>query len=486
MTTTVIRNAGWAILWDATARRHVYRRNVDIAFKDDRIVHAGPGFAGQVDVAIDGASRLVMPGMVNVHTHCMSENIGRGITEELGNPALYMSALYDLKSVFLVGHSMSPDQGHVAGFRAATDMAVSEILLSGGTTVVDLAVPYEGWLDGLAATGIRAVAAPMYRSARWVVRRGNQVEYEWDEAAGRRAFTAALAVVDAAARHPSGRLSGMVSPAQVDTCSESLLRDSLAAAVERGLPLTVHCSQSVVEFQEMARRHGKSPVQWLADIGLLGPHTLLGHTMFVDSQSWVGWWSRRDVPLLAETKTSVAHCPTVFSRYGQTMESFGAYVRAGINMALGTDTQPHNMLEELRTALVLSRIASCDVHLVELADAFHAATVGGTTALGRDDLARIAPGAKADLVLVDLDHPAMQPARDPLRGLVFSAADRAVRDVFVDGRQVVSAGEVTTIDRRAAAERLTRAQHAVMAAVPAVDHARRTADQVSPLSLPLG
>ena len=486
MSATVIRNADWAVLWDQTAGRHVYRRNVDVAFQGNRIVHAGPGFAGPAARVIDGSRRLVMPGLVNVHTHCMSENLGRGLTEELGNPALYMSALYDLKAVFLVAHSMSLEGDQVDGVRAATEVALGELLLSGVTTVADLAVPYEGWLDILAASGIRGVAAPMYRSARWVVRTGNQLEYDWDEEAGRRAFDQALAVVDAAGKHPSGRLSGMVSPAQVDTCSAELLTDSLAAAAERNMPITLHCSQSVVEFQEMARRHGMSPVQWLAKIGFLGPRTLLAHAMFVDSQSWVGWWSKRDIALLAETGTSVAHCPTVFSRYGQAMESFGGYVRAGVKMAIGTDTQPHNMLEELRTALILSRITSRDVHSVSLSDAFHAATVGGAHALGRDDIGRIAPGAKADLTLVDLDHPAMQPARDPLRSLIFSAADRAVHDVFVDGRQVVEAGRVTTIDRRSAAERLTRAQRIVMQAVPKVDYAGRSADQISPLSLTLG
>ncbi len=119
------------------------------------------------------------------------------------------------------------------------------------------------------------------------------------------------------------------------------------------------------------------------------------------------------------------------------------------------------------------------------ADLFHAATVGGATALGRADLGRLAPGAKADLVLVDLASPGMAPARDPLRSFVYHAADRAVRHVFIDGQQVVEDGRVLTLDREGAAERLTRAQQRIMATAPARDYRRRSADEIAPLSLPL-
>jgi 5-methylthioadenosine/S-adenosylhomocysteine deaminase len=117
------------------------------------------------------------------------------------------------------------------------------------------------------------------------------------------------------------------------------------------------------------------------------------------------------------------------------MENFGDYLRAGVTMGLGTDTTPHNLVEEIRQAAILARIAARDIETVTTADLFHAATVGGATALLRDDLGRIAPGKKADLVLVDLTVPQMVPARDPLRSFIYHAADRAVRDVFVDGRR---------------------------------------------------
>jgi cytosine/adenosine deaminase-related metal-dependent hydrolase len=235
----------------------------------------------------------------------------------------------------------------------------------------------------------------------------------------------------------------------------------------------------------MVRRHGVTPVQWAQRLGLPGPGTIFGHAIFVDEHSWLHWWSRKDVGILVDTGTTVAHCPTPFARYGQMLESFGRYRRAGVPMALGTDTIPQNMIEEMRWATVLGRIAAEDIRSLEMADVFHAATAGGAAGLLREDLGRLAPGARADLVLVDLGNPWMKPARDPLRSLIFHAADRAVRDVYVDGQRVVGDGRVLTLDHQGALARLGEAQRRMEAAVPGRDPRRRRSEEVTPLSLPI-
>jgi 5-methylthioadenosine/S-adenosylhomocysteine deaminase len=143
------------------------------------------------------------------------------------------------------------------------------------------------------------------------------------------------------------------------------------------------------------------------------------------------------------------------------------------------------MAEEMRKAATFARIAARDINTVTSADLLHAATVGGATALMRDDIGRIAPGKKADLVLVDLENPWMVPARDPLRSFIYHAADRAVRDVFIDGREVVAGGRVVTLDRAGAAERLVAAQARMIEATPKRDYKSRTVNQITPLSLPL-
>jgi cytosine/adenosine deaminase-related metal-dependent hydrolase len=272
---------------------------------------------------------------------------------------------------------------------------------------------------------------------------------------------------------------------QIDTCTEDLLRDSRDAARERNLPFTTHCSQSVNEVREMIRRHGVTPIQWADRLGLLGPGTILGHALYLDTHSWVRWHTKRDLALLGDSGTAVAHCPTPFARYGHVMEDFGAYLRAGAVMGMGTDCAPHNLVEEMRKASVLARIAARDIHAIDVADFLHAATAGGAAALLRDDIGRLAPGKKADLVLVDLSTPQMQPARDPLRSFVYHAADRAVRDVFVDGIQVVADRKVLTMDQQNAAIRLAAAQQRMESAAPQRDYLHRKAQEITPLSLPV-
>jgi len=483
--TTCIRNAAWVAAWDNELQSHRYLCEADVAFSGNTITFVGKGYSGPVDTEIDGRGLFVMPGLIDIHTHCMSEPVGKGIVEEVGNPKLYMSGLYDPKPLFLAAHNMDLKEGQQDGLKAACTVAYSELLMSGVTTVVDLSMIYDGWLDLMASSGMRIYAAPMYRSARWVTHNGHVVEYEWDEAAGQRAFEDAADFIATAEAHPCGRIGAMVTPAQIDTCTEALLRDSMALAKDKNWPLQIHTSQSVVEFHEMTRRTGLTPIQWANQTGILGPNTILSHAIFIDEHSWVQWPTRDDIRLLAETGTSVAHCPSVVARYGQTLQNLGRYLDAGINMGLGTDSFPHNLIDEMRWAVILSRIAAEDIENLRTSDVFNAATIGGAKALLRDDIGRLTPGAKADLVLVDLDHPSMRPVRDPIRSLVYTAMERPIRDVYVDGNLVVEQGEVLTLDYASALDQLDVAQRIAEDGVPMMDYAKRTSRQVSPLTLPI-
>ncbi|MBV8090712.1 MAG: amidohydrolase family protein [Alphaproteobacteria bacterium] len=475
--TTVIRNADWVVAWDDGAARHVYRRNLDIAFTGGTIAFVGANYPGPVDHIIDGKNRLVLPGLIDIHSHPEHEPLYRGLREEHGLRNMHMTGLYERAQAF-----SAPDDEARA---ASAEFAYCELLLSGVTSLVDISPAWDGWIELFARSGVRGFLAPGYASARWRLANGFDLQFVWDEERGRAGFATALALIDRALQHPCGRLSAVVSPMQIDTCTADLLRDSRDAARERRLPFTVHVAESVNEVQEMIRRHGKTPVQWAHDIGILGPHAILGHALFLDTHSWIRWWTKTDLRLIAETGSSVAHCPTPFARYGQIMENFGDYLRAGVNMGLGTDTAPHNLVEEMRKAAVLARIAARDIATVTTADLLHAATVGGANALMRDDLGRIAAGKKADLVLVDLTVPQMMPTRDPVRSFVYHAADRAVRDVFVDGRRVVAEGQVLTLDHADAGRRLALAQHRMLNAAPNRDYQRRSAAEIAPLSLPL-
>jgi len=482
MPATVIRNADWIIAWEGepAAGRHVFRRSCDLAFADGRISALGPGLAAPPGAAeIDGRGLMVMPGLVNIHTHPATEPAFRGVREDHGKPEHYMSGLYDRSQAMVLSD---------AGKKAALEVAYAEKLTSGTTTTLDMTMMFgDAWLAVLGASGMRVYAAPGYASGRWTLKpeAPQALHYLWEADGGAARFARARALVEQADAHPSGLLRGVVYPAQIDTCTEALLRESAEYARESGRLFTTHIAQSVVEFLEMTRRHGITPVQYAHRAGIMGPNAIFGHCLFLDHHSWLHWHSRSDLGLLAETGTTVAHCPTPFARYGQAMQDIGRYRAAGVKLGLGTDVSPHNLIEEMRTALLVGRVSAGDIRAIDAAGVFEAATVGGARALGREDLGRLAPGAAADLVLVDLSHPMMRPVRDPLRSLIFGASDRAVRDVFVAGRQVVQAGRVLTIDREGALATLAEEQARMLADCPRHDFAGRTAEAITPMSLPV-
>ena len=177
MVTTCIRGAAWAAAWDAAAGRHVYKRHIDVVFSGDRIGHVGPGYDGAVDVEIDGRDLFVMPGLVDIHSHPTTEPAMRGVREEHGVPGMYQSSLYERSIAFHLD-----DEGK----RAAAEVAYGELLASGVTSLADLSSPFDGWLDILAKSGLRAFVAPGYASSSWRMDNGHDLKFKFQKAANKR------------------------------------------------------------------------------------------------------------------------------------------------------------------------------------------------------------------------------------------------------------------------------------------------------------
>ena len=470
---TLIRNAAWSVLWDGQA--HAYARGRDILLEGGLITsitpHAAAPFDGEV---IDASGMLVLPGLVNIHSHPTTEPGMRGVREDHGVREQQMCGLFERSQAYALDE---------AGREAAMRLAYAELMAAGVTSLVDLSAPFPAWLRVMRDSGLRVWAGPGFASARWGMTAPQTVTWNWDAEAGQRGFAAAQALMDEAEAEASGKLSAIVFPAQIDTVEEELLREAAALARATGRPFTTHIAQAVVEVREIIRRHNRTPIQWAAEIGLLSPTTVLGHCIFLDEHPSIGWHSRSDLGLLAEHGVAVAHCPTPFARYGEHLKDFGSYRARGVRMGMGTDCAPHNLIEEMRLAIILARNARRDLAAADTAMVFHAATAGGADALGRPDLGRLAPGMAADLVLVDCAHPMMMPARDPLRSLVYHAADRAVKRVIVGGETVFAHGRPTRLDVGEAAGILMESQARALRNAKDRDYLGRDGESITPLSL---
>jgi cytosine/adenosine deaminase-related metal-dependent hydrolase len=462
--------AGWIVAFDG--RGHRLLRDGVVVVEGERVVHVGRSYDGPADATVDARDRILTPGLISTHAHLGSSPLDRSFIEDRGSPQFWYSGLFE----FLPVRDGAQDE---EGTRACIDFSMAELLRGGVTTVLDIGRHAEVVAERAVHYGLRVYEGLSFRSGRWLTRDGRRVVWEWDEEAGRAGLRRAETFLE---RHDGAHgdlVRGCVAPAQVDTCTADLLRAAKRLADQADRPYTVHTSQSVVEFNEMLARHGKTPVAWLDELGVLGPRTVLGHAIIVGGSSWTNY-PPGDVQLMAESGCAVAHAVWVFARRGILMESFALYKTAGITMALGTDTNPQSVIEAMRWTAVASKVVERGTHATTAADVFDAATLGGATALGRDDLGRIAPGAMADLVLWKAASWGMTPLRDPVKNLVYNATSEDVDRVWVAGRLVVDGGRVLAADERAILEALQAAGERMWPRMKSFDWAGRDADGLSP------
>jgi 5-methylthioadenosine/S-adenosylhomocysteine deaminase len=466
--------AGWIIAFDG--RGHRLLRDGVVVLEGDRILHVGTHFEGSVDETVDARDRVLTPGLISTHAHLAGSPLDRSFIEDRGSPQFWYSGLFEMLPV----RSGAQDE---EASRACVDFSMAELLRGGVTTVMEIGGLGEYVVERAAHYGLRVYMGLSFRSGVWRTPDGRRVLWEWNEEQGRQGLRRA---VELHAKYDGAHgdlVRCFFAPAQIDTCTPELLRDAKRLADEAARPYQVHTSQSVVEFNEMLARHAKTPIAWMQELGLLGPRTILGHAIIIGGSSWTNY-PAGDLGLLGEAGCSVAHAVWVFARRGVAMESFARYRRAGVNMSLGTDTNPQSVIEAMRWAAVMSKTMERNTEATTAADVFDAATLGGARALGRDDLGRIAPGARADLVLWKAASWRMTPLRDPVKNIVYNATDEDVDRVYVNGRLVVEGGRVLAADERAILAALQAGGDRMWPRMATFDWAGRGADELSPQTYP--
>ncbi|MFC3057931.1 amidohydrolase family protein [Paenirhodobacter populi] len=473
MVRTVIR-AGHVIAWQDGGHRHL--RDGVIVVEDDRITHVGGSFEGDADEIVDASDKIVTPGFINTHAHLSESPLDRSFVEDVGPRNFYLSGLFEF---------LSARDGAItdAARRASVAISMPELIRTGTTTIVEMGWHGDYVADQCEMAGLRAYIGQAYRSGRWFTNDGRSVQYEWYEDDGFGAMQKAVDFIEAIEGRANGRLKGFLTPLQIDTCSEALLRRSKAISDEMNVPIALHTSQSVPEFQEIIRRYGCSPVEWLRSIDFLGSNVLLGHVIMPGGSSWANYYAD-DIGILADTGTNVAHAVWVFARRGIAMESYARFLERGVNMTLATDTCPQSMIDALRWTAVISKIMDRRTDVATAADVFNSATIGGAKALGRDDLGRVAAGAKADLLFWEGASLFMTPMRDPVRNIVYSAQAEDLNSSMVDGQFIMRDRKLPKFDIPALTSNLQEGAEHMWANMHRQDWGHRDINQLSPESFP--
>src|SRR5712692_587065 len=438
---TVIEG-GWVVAWNG--RSHEVHEQGSVVFEGDRVVHAGPAWTGPADARIGARGKLISPGFINTHVHTAGGGGDYLLLDMAKND--YRTANYMAFAAPLKGKMTPPPAEPTAALRAFTFL---HALKNGTTTVIDvggLRGDWEGYARLVDDLGVRVYGGPPFRDRDTYTDAQGRLYYDEDAAVGRSRLQEAVDFARKFDGAAGGRLRALFNAAQVETCSEPLLRAGKDAARAQGAPIHTHAGGNLVEFQRIMDEYRKTPIRFLADIGFLDERTLLGHVVFTTAHQWARYPFGDDLRVLAQTGATVGHCPYKYAKMAMTLSSFQRYLDAGVTLAIGTDTYPMDMVSELRWASILAKVTDGNYQAGLPRDVFNAATLGGSKFLRRADLGRLTPGARADLLLINLDHLGVPVYSDPIKALVDAGCGRDVDTVIVDGKILVQGGRAVHVD----------------------------------------
>jgi len=445
MTRTCIEG-GLIVAFDGAEHRLL--RDGVLVYESDRIVHVGRAYSGPRDRTIDARGKLVIPGQISGHAHVSAQEGGRLLVDG-GRRDFFRSGFPNyLPTRGDGGISFMRD----ADGRASLRFGLASLIRHGITTVIPFAPagPDMGatMVEEAGAFGVRIYHSPVILSGRYFFDVGGRLHRVVDESAGLRGLEATAAFIEQYQGAADGRVRGIVTIDEFYNATPRLLREARALATRFGVGLTMHFCEQVLEFLDTVRATGATPATVLRDEGVLGPDVLLAHAVYVAGHRASAYPHGGDLEILAATGTSVVHAPAGFARRGITLESFDRYRAAGVNMVMGTDVYPLDMLAEMRTAALACKLYEQNHEAAPAMAVFNASNLGGARALGRDDLGRLAAGAKADIVMLDWDNLHIGPFTDPIRALIYQGSPDMVHTVICDGRVLLEDKQLLVCDER--------------------------------------
>ena len=407
----------------------------DVAVDRDEGTIRAVGSPSEVDGALGGAAAetldadggLVIPGLVNAHTH-VAMTLLRGYADDKPLDPWLREDIWPAEA------ELTPDD-----VEAGAELGAVEMIRSGTTAFADMYFAMDRVADAVDRAGLRA------RLGHGVVTVGK------DDADARADVEESLAVARELDGAADGRIRTAFMPHSLTTVGEEFLREGVAQARKAGIPVHLHANETTDEVDPIVDERGERPIAYAAEVDALGPDDFFAHGVHVDDS---------EIDRLADSGTAVVHCPASNMKLASGMAPVQRLREAGVTVALGTDGAASNndldVFDEMRDAAMLGKLAADDASAVPAAVVVEMATRGGADALNLPG-GRIEEGAAADLAVVDLDAPHLTPVHDPVSHLAYATRGSDVRHTVCDGEVLMRDREVLTLDTEAVQERAAAA-----------------------------
>lgn len=383
--------------------------------------------AGTGTRRLDATGGLVIPGLVNAHTH-VAMTLLRGYADDKPLGAWLEEDIWPVEA-----HLEAVD------VRAGAALGILEMIRCGITAFADMYFFMPKVADVVGRAGVRA------RLGRGIVTAGK------DEDEAREDFEAGLTFARDRADTADGRVRTALMPHALTTVDGTLLEEYVERAHDADIPVHYHANETRAEVDPIVEERGERPLAYADDLGMLADGDFLAHCVHLDD---------REIALLGEREAAVVHCPASNMKLASGMAPVQRLLDAGVTVGLGTDGAASNndldLFDEIRDAAMLGKLATGDASAVAAADAVWMATAGSARAAGLPG-GRVAAGAVADLAVIDLEAAHLTPAHNIVSHLAYAVRGSDVRHTVCDGRVLMRDREVRTLDapavREQAAER---------------------------------
>ena len=375
---------------------------------------------------IDARGKLVLPGLINGHTH-VPMTLLRGLKDDVSLDVW-------LQKYIFPAEAKNVNESFV---RWGTRLGAAEMIRSGTTTFADMYYFEDAVADETKAAGMRGVLGETF------------IDFP---APDNKSEAQMLAYTENFLKRWKGDplIHAAVAPHSIYTCSKKTLKDAATLARKYSAPILIHVAETKKELVESREKNGATPVQYLDRIGLLGPDVLAAHCVWVDET---------DRKILAERQVGCVHNPSSNMMLASGVAPVVEERAAGVRVGLGTDgpagsNNDLNMMEEMDLAAKLQKVAKMDPQALGAKDALEMATIEGARALHMEkEIGSLEPGKKADVVVLSLDVPNAVPMYDVYSQTVYALKASEVKTVVIDGRTVLADGKVLTVDEARVVEK---------------------------------